>query len=155
LGMVLLRLDKAAEAEAELRTALAIDQTLADENPAVANFARNLAFFHLSLGDLLTQTRRESQGVAECRAARAILQRLSDQDPGNTDLQGLLWHTHSASGRALSYTGRLAEAEAELRAGLVILEKHPGGGWSNRYRLAVGLVDLGDVVRSMGRAVEA
>jgi hypothetical protein len=105
--MVLLRLDKAAEAEAELRIALAIDQRLADENPAVARFARNLAFFQLALGDLLTETDRESQGVAEYRAARAILRRLSDEDPGVTDYRGLLWSAHRSLGRALWYTGRL------------------------------------------------
>ena len=43
LGYVLSRTGKPAEAQAEYRKGLALDQKLADDNPAVTNFRRNLA----------------------------------------------------------------------------------------------------------------
>ena len=53
---------KPAEAEAELRTALAIYQELVDENPAVTVFRRNLAVCRLCLGDSAVGDRQAGGG---------------------------------------------------------------------------------------------
>ena len=58
LGSLLAQTGKPAEAEAEYRTALAIQQKLADDNPAVTEFRSRLADSHNNLGVLLSETGR-------------------------------------------------------------------------------------------------
>ena len=53
---------KPAEAEAEFRTAVAILQKLADDNPAVTEFRSYLALSHNNLGTLLSETGKPSGG---------------------------------------------------------------------------------------------
>ncbi len=56
---------KPAEAEIELRTALATDRKLADENLAVTEFRERLASSHQGLGDWLWMAGKPAEAEAE------------------------------------------------------------------------------------------
>jgi eukaryotic-like serine/threonine-protein kinase len=58
IGALLFQTGKPSEAEAEDRKALAIQQKLADDNPAVTDFRSRLADSHHSLGILLSERGR-------------------------------------------------------------------------------------------------
>ncbi len=88
LGNLLSKTGKSSEAEAEYRKALAIQQKLADDNPAVTYFRSNLALSHNILGWLLlSKTGRPSEAEAEFRKALAIQQKLADDNPAVTHFQ--------------------------------------------------------------------
>ena len=72
LGTLLSNTGKPSEAEAEYRTAMAIEQKLADDNPAVTQFRSTLAGSHHNLGSLLSATGKPSEAEAEYRKAIAI-----------------------------------------------------------------------------------
>ena len=75
---------KPAEAEAEYRKALAIWQKLADDNPAVTEFRKNLAWIINTLGFFLWTTGKPAEAEAEFRNALALLQKLADDNPAVT-----------------------------------------------------------------------
>jgi hypothetical protein len=56
---------KPSEAEAKLRTALAIRQKLADDNPAVTEFRSQLALSHNNLGSVLARKGKPLEAEAE------------------------------------------------------------------------------------------
>ena len=110
-------------AEAEYRTALAIQQKLADENPAVTDFRGRLSDSHNSLGILLWETGKTAAAEAEYRTAAAIQQKLADDNPAVTDFRIRLGASHSNLGSLLSQMGKPAAAEAEHRKALVLMSQ--------------------------------
>ncbi len=60
------------EAEAEYRTALAIREKLADDNPAVSEFRKQLQASHFNLANLLRQTGRLKEAEDLFRSALAM-----------------------------------------------------------------------------------
>ena len=123
LGELLHHMGKPAEAEDECRPALAIQQKLADLNPAVTDFRRSLANSHNNLNNVLSHTGKPAEAEAECRAALAIQQKLADDNPAVTDFRKSLAGSHHNLGSLLSGKGKPAEAEAEYRKALAILQK--------------------------------
>ena len=81
---------KPSEAEAEYRKAIAIQQKLADDNPAVTQFRLFLANHHGRLGMVLMDTGKLSEAEAECRRALAIQQKLADDNPAVTKFRNSL-----------------------------------------------------------------
>ena len=61
LAILLFQTGKAAEAEAEFREALALQQKLADDNPAVIDCRNRVAQSHMNLGSLLSQTAKRGR----------------------------------------------------------------------------------------------
>ena len=123
LGWLLHQTGKTSEAEAEYRKALAIQQKLADDNPAVTDFRSSLAISHNILGNLLAVTGRSSEAEAEYRKALAIQQKLADDNPAVTEFRNRLAISHNNLGNLLSDTGKPSEAEAEYRKALAIHQK--------------------------------
>ena len=114
---------KLAEAEAELRKALAIYQKLADDNPAVTDFRSGLAQNHFTLGHVLSSMGKPVAAEAEYRKALAIRQKLADDNPAVTWSRFSLAHSHDFLGGLLSNTGKPAEAEAEFRKAMALYQK--------------------------------
>ena len=106
IGVLLSETGKPAEAEAEYRRALAIQQKLADDHPAVADFRDGLANSHNNLGILLMATGRPAEAEAEYRAALAIRQKLADDHPAVTEFRSRLAGSHHNLGNLLSDDGQ-------------------------------------------------
>ncbi len=134
-----------AEALQEYQKALAIQQRLADANPAVTDFQRRLASFHSNIGIVLRDTRKPAEALQEFQKALAITQKLADANPAVTDFQRRLAMFHSNIGVLLSSTGTAAEALKEEQKALGIFQKladaHPANtrytddlGYSHAYR---------------------
>ena len=84
------RTRQAPEAADEYRTALAIRQKLADDNPAVSEFRNALAASHNNLGIVLWQTGRPKEAEAEYRTALAIREKLADDNPAVSEFRNQL-----------------------------------------------------------------
>ena len=114
IGMQLYTMGKMPEAEAELRSALAISQKLADHNPADAGFLSNLAWKHIGLGHVTWMTGKLSEAEAHYRKTLAIYQKLADDNPAVTAFRIGQRSAHFQIGYLLIAMGRPKEAEAEL-----------------------------------------
>ena len=114
---------KAPEAEAEYRQALAIQQKLADDNPAVTEFRSSWPTATTTSASCWRETGKASEAEAEYREALAIQRKLADDNPAVTDFRSRLAHSHHNLGDLLSLTGKASEAEAEYRAALAIQRK--------------------------------
>ena len=112
-----------SKAEAELRTALAMQQKLVDDNPAVTGFRQSLAMIGTNLGSLLRDMGKSSPAEAEYRKALPIWQKLADDNPSVTEFQNGLARSHNELGWLLSNTGKSLEAEAEYRKALALYQK--------------------------------
>jgi serine/threonine protein kinase/tetratricopeptide (TPR) repeat protein len=123
LGLLLAATGKQADAEAEYRKALAIEQKLANDNPAVAAFLSNEAGSHINLGNLLMNTGRQADAEAEYRKTLAIDQKLVDGNPTVTSYRHSLAAGRYNLGNLLRNMDRPAEAEAEYRQALAIEQK--------------------------------
>ena len=86
--------------------ALAINQKLADDNPAVTQSRVYLASRHVASGDLLAKTGKSSEAEAEYRKALAIQQKLADDDPAVTYFRDNLALSYNILGRLLASDGQ-------------------------------------------------
>ena len=112
-----------ADAEAELRQALVIQEKLAKDHPAVAGFGSNLAGSHLSLGLLLSASGLPVEAEAELRAALRIQEKLAAENRSVTEFRHGLGESHYSLGGLLSNLGRQREAEAELRQAMGLFRR--------------------------------
>ena len=144
-----------AEAEAELRTVLALYQKLADENPAVTVFRyRSGVQPCVSACNLRTRASRRRPSTAR---RLTILQKLADENPAVVAFRSGLAVCRMKLGRLLLQMGKPAEAEDECRAAVAILRKLAEDNpavTSFRGDLAYALIYLGDVERSLGQAAD-
>ncbi len=149
---------KSSEAEAEYRKALAIQQKLAHDNPAVTGFRDVLAFSHHNLGGLLHRMGKSSEAEAEYRKALAIQQKLDNDDPANIHYRGRLAISHQNLGSLLKDRGKSSEAEAEYRKALAIGQKLADDDPAHadfRNRLATNHNDLASLWSKTGKSWEA
>ena len=72
---------KPSEQEPEFRKAIALEQKLADDNPAVVVFRMLLANSHTSLAYDLSMMGKPTEAEAEFRAAITIFGKVVDDDP--------------------------------------------------------------------------
>jgi tetratricopeptide (TPR) repeat protein len=149
---------KLSEAEAEVHTAVAIQQKLVDGNPAVTEFRNDLVRSHNILGGVFSRLGKLSEAEAEYRTVVAILQKLAVDNPAVTEFRRLLAIGHNNLGEMLRRTGKLSEAEAEFRAALAIRQKliHDNPA-AIQYRHGLGLShdSLGLVLRDQAKPAEA
>ena len=127
-----------ARALASLQQARTILQRLADANPAVTQFAADLAQSHQVIGSIQNKTGDSAAALASLERARAILQKLSLANPTVTVFQSRLAMSYSYLGQASQQSGRLADAATEFRRAITIMEPvarlQPSG--YNLYNLA-------------------
>ena len=159
IGVLLLEaMGKPSGAEAEFRRGLAVQQKLADGNPAVTDFRSHVPWGHDDLGGLLRNTGRPAEAEAEFRKALALYQKLADDDPAVTDFQEWLAVSHNNLGVTLKGMGKPVAAEAEYRKALALQQKladgHPGVT-DFRSRLAGSHQNLGRLLRDTGKPAEA
>jgi tetratricopeptide (TPR) repeat protein len=158
IGFVLLQTGRPAEGLQELQKALAVRQKLADANPAVTAFQRDLAQSLFHIGHVLQDTGKLPEALKAYQRALAIRQKLADASPAVTEFQRDLALSHSNIGDMLSRTGKPAEALAELQKALAIQQKLVDANpavtelqrnlaWSHHY--------IGDVLSQTGRPAEA
>jgi len=107
-------MSKPAEAEAEYRKALAVQQKLADDNPAVPQFRRQVVSSLSSVGRIQQRDGRTSEAAASFRRAIAILKRLPTSTPG--DLYDLACNQALFAGAAVEPGSRVSAAEGQAEA---------------------------------------
>ena len=157
IGLVLSSTGKPSEAEVEYRTSLAIQQKLAEENPAVTLLSSELAQSHDNFAVLLRQKGKPREAEAEYRAALVIRQKLADENPGIPGLQRVLADALLNLGWWLAQAGKPAEAigyytrEEAIRQTLAAASATP----NDRDWLANCQTNMTDVLRRSGRLDEA
>jgi tetratricopeptide (TPR) repeat protein len=100
--------------------ALAIRQKLADANPAVVRFQRNLAQSHNLLGRLLASQQRFAEAFAALDAGLAIREKLASADPKNTEYITDLGYSHAYRGWARVRSGEPSRAASDLRQAVAL-----------------------------------
>jgi serine/threonine protein kinase len=123
IGMVHYFMGKPKEALSALRQALTIQQRLADANPAVTEFQRDLATTHHRIGVVLWRTGKREEAMESSRKALAIRQKLADANAATTELQFDLAKTHTNVGILLNEMGRPDEALAMHRKASAIEQR--------------------------------
>jgi serine/threonine-protein kinase len=159
VGSLLFANGQPAAAEAEYRTALALQQKLADDSPAVIEFRIRLADTHANLGfQLRDATGRPEEALDEYRAEHAILQKLADDNPAVADFRSRLAGSHDGLGDTLKKMGRLMEWGVHCRAALAILQKSADDNPADtdfQSRLAESHMFLGWMLLESGQEAEA
>ncbi len=84
IGRVLHETAKRQEAMVSYRKALAIRQKLADANPGVTEFQRDLSVTHNNIGIVLAETGKPEEALTAWRKQLAIHQKLVDANPAVT-----------------------------------------------------------------------
>ena len=148
-----------AEAEAEYREALAIQQKLVNDSPADRDFRGGLAQTHAILGILLHETGKPTEAESEFRLALPTYEKLVDDIPDFTFTRYRceLASTQLRLGRLLSEAGKLAEAEAVYRQSMAIYQKAVDEDKATWVRDEAAQVDtdLSVVLRHLGQPAEA
>jgi tetratricopeptide (TPR) repeat protein len=112
-----------AEAEVELRTALAMQQKLADDSHAIAPRLSDLAQSHGALAGVLENLGRPHEALAEYRVALLVQLKLIEVQPAVTGSRLFQAWFHSGIGKLLGDSGHRSEAFAELHRALAIQQK--------------------------------
>jgi serine/threonine-protein kinase len=158
MGFFLNEAGKPAEALLEYQQALAIQQKLADANPAVTEVQSILAKTHHNIGQVLDGTGKPTEALQEYQQALAIWQKLADANPAVTEVQSGLWMGHFNIGNLLKDVGRLTEAVREYKKALEIVQKladvNPAVT-EFQSRRAWGHFAIGNVLSKMGKPAEA
>ncbi|MGO9913266.1 MAG: protein kinase domain-containing protein [Isosphaeraceae bacterium] len=122
IAELLASMGKPAEAEAEYRNMLALEQKLADGNPGLVQ-SRQVGLGHYDIGNMFRARGKSQEAEVELRKAIEILRKLAAANPNLTDVQSLLAASHFSLGTLLEDTGKSSEAGAELHTALVIRQK--------------------------------
>jgi tetratricopeptide (TPR) repeat protein len=158
LAVLLMEAGKPAEALQEFQNALAMQQKLADANPAVTGFQSDLALSHNNVGTVLVRTGKPEEALAEWRKALAINQKLADAHPAVADYQSAVAGTHNNIGDLLSQMGKPAEVLQEFQKALAIRQKladgHPAVA-SLQSDVAAGHTSIGYLLSQTGKPAEA
>jgi tetratricopeptide (TPR) repeat protein len=111
-----------SEAATEYRKALALDQKLAEDNPAVTRFRSDLGYSLNALGEALSRSdQREAE--SEFRRALALFEKLTAENPHVIEFLRGIEASHYHLYWLLSKMGRLAEEKAEHRRLVATFEK--------------------------------
>jgi tetratricopeptide (TPR) repeat protein len=123
MGLVI---EKREEALTAYRKAVAIQVKLAEANPAVTEFQRDLANHHENIGSLLTHLGQPVEALQARQKALAIRQKLADANPTVTQFQLDLAGSHYSIAILLPKMGNPADALPPLRQALAIQQKVAG-----------------------------
>ena len=149
-----------AEAEAEFRTGLAIQQKLADDNPAVTDFRIRLASSHINLGVLLSQDGQAGGGGGRVPPAElGIYAEAGRRPPRRHRIPQHLASSHhqprlaaDGDGQAGGGGGRVPHGAGDLsRSWPPTTPPSP----EFRSRLAISHVNLGHLLTETGKPTEA
>jgi serine/threonine protein kinase/tetratricopeptide (TPR) repeat protein len=102
---------------------LAIRQQLADANPTVFQYQRDLAWSHCSIGYLLWQTGKTKEALESWQKDLAIRQKVADANPTVTQDQCSLVASHNNIAWLVSRTGGTREALESYRKTVAIQQK--------------------------------
>ncbi len=116
---------KPSEAAAEFRAALAVQQKLADDNPAVSEFRNYLASSHTDRSDMLRRLGRPTEARDALERAIAIREVLVKQVPGITMFRSHLAWSYRRRGLALRDLGDAAGAAADTRRAMALWDGLP------------------------------
>jgi serine/threonine-protein kinase len=123
IGAILSDAEKRAEALQADQRALAIQQKLADANPADTQFQLDLAVSHNNIGLDLSRTGKSAEALQAHQQALGIQQKLADDNPADTQFQRDLAGSHNSIGIVLWRMGKPAEALREYQEALAIRQK--------------------------------
>jgi tetratricopeptide (TPR) repeat protein len=158
IGALLVQTGKSAETLREYQKALAIRQQLADANPGVTEFQRDLAVSHYNIGFVLSVTGKLPEALKEFQKALTVRQQLADANPGVTEFQIHLARSHHDIGWVLRETGKPAEALQEYQKALPIrqqlVDANPAVAEFQRD-LAGSHEGIGRVLSETGKPAEA
>jgi tetratricopeptide (TPR) repeat protein len=157
-GWVLARTGKPAEALVEYQRALAVRQKLADANPAVTEFQKDVANSHYNIGNVLDELGRPAEGLQEYQKALAIRQKLAVANPADTALQFNLGYSHNNIGFVLLRSGKPSEALKEFQQALAIKQNLVDANTAvTEFQLSLsrGHYNIGNVLSQTGKQAEA
>jgi tetratricopeptide (TPR) repeat protein len=123
IATILTQIGHYAEAEVELRTALAMQQKLADDSRAIASRLSDLAQSHGARAGVLETLGRPHEALAEYREALLVQQKLTKVQPAVTHFRLFQAWFHSGIGKLLGASGHPSEGFAELRQALAIQQR--------------------------------
>ena len=106
-----------AETDAEYRAALAIQQKLAADNPAVTRFQSRLASSHQKIGWLLSETGKTAEAMESFRRALEIGQKLADDNPAVPGYRNGLASSYTNTADVLRHPLPVRRGTQGLRAG--------------------------------------
>jgi tetratricopeptide (TPR) repeat protein len=158
LGVLLMETSKPEEALHEFQQALAIQQKLADANPAIPGFQSDLALSHNNIGTVMVRTGKLEAALTAWRQALPINQKLAEAHPNMIDFQSAVAGTHGNIGELLSQTGKPAEALQAHQQSLTIRQKlvaaHPAVA-DFQSDLAASYSSIGYLLSQMGKLAAA
>jgi tetratricopeptide (TPR) repeat protein len=117
------KLGQTAEAIAGYRAALAKQQKLAEDFPAVPEYRRNLARAHNNLGAVQADRNQVEQATEQFRKALAVRQKLADEFPTEPEYYLDLAGSHNNLGLLLTAQNQREQAAEHYRKALAILQK--------------------------------
>src|SRR5262249_20660325 len=133
------------------RTALVIDQKLAEDNPKMPSYCDGLADGHTNLADVLRGLGRPAEARDGYERAVAIRQRLVNDQPSLATYRSSLAPSLRRRGLARSALGDPAGAAADARHALELYEGLPsrsGAEWYETACCRAALVGLAGVAGS-------
>jgi serine/threonine-protein kinase len=151
-------MEKPEEALTAYRKALVIQQKLADANPTVTDFQRDLAKTHQRIGVVLWRSGKLDESLESSRQALAIQQKLADASPAVADFQLDLAKTHNNLGVLLWERGRPEEALPLYRKAVDIKEKFARANpavTDLQFDLAKTYNNIATALRETGKLAEA
>ena len=125
IGSSSVREGRAGRARAALGQALAIQQKLADANPAELNYRREVVAAHNNLSDLLRKARHPTEARDGYDRALAIGEPLARDNPKNTSYQSGPGFSLRGRGLARLDLGDVAGGTADTRRALQIWDGLP------------------------------
>jgi serine/threonine-protein kinase len=141
-----------------LTESLAILEGLAEANPSVRAFQRDLARNYNHIGNLLSDTGKPSDAMKSYDAALAIQTKLAQANPSVTALQANLAISLNNIGMLLRVTGKPADALKSYHAALAIQKKLADANPSVsefRIGLAQSLNNIGILLSDTGKPDES
>jgi serine/threonine-protein kinase len=157
IGVLLMGTGKMAEALEAYQKALAIQQKLADANPAVTEFQRGLATNYNVIGIVQVGMGKPEEALTAFRKTLAIQQKLADANPAVAEFQFDLSHTHNNIGLLLQTAKPAAALQAHQKA-LAIRQKLADANPAVsecQYLLAWSQIQIGDVLARTAKPKEA
>ena len=139
-----------------MKAARAIQQRLADANPAVTEFQIVLANAHLETGDVLRLTGQSAEARASYEAALAIIERLIKAQPAFADqLQIYLVFGLKGLGATEQTAGQTAGAVVSWRRAIATDERSRSSDGEVLYILAGCHSRLGGIAGAAGSGLSA
>jgi serine/threonine protein kinase len=123
LGSLTDEIGNKQDALAAFQESQTIRQKLADDNPDVIKFQRDLAVCRGNVAQLLRETGKPAEGLKALESALAIQRKLANDNPANTQLQRDLAKSYNSISTMLHWSGKQAEAVKSSESARAIQQK--------------------------------